>query len=33
MHRACTVAGRTLTRGEWALYLPGTPYAPACRPT
>ena len=25
MHRACTVAGRTLTRGEWALYLPRNP--------
>jgi len=27
---ACTVAGRTLTEAEWALYLPGSPYQPAC---
>jgi WD40 repeat protein len=28
--RACAVAGRTLTRAEWAEALPGRPYAPAC---
>ena len=28
--RACAVAGRTLTRAEWADALPGRPYAPAC---
>jgi WD40 repeat protein/DNA-binding SARP family transcriptional activator len=28
--RACAVAGRTLTRGEWSQYLPGRPYQPAC---
>jgi len=27
---ACSVAGRTLTEAEWALYLPGRPYQPAC---
>lgn len=27
---ACTLAGRSLTRQEWAAYLPGTPYRPAC---
>ena len=27
---ACEVAGRTLTRREWQLYLPGRTYAPAC---
>jgi WD40 repeat protein len=27
---ACTVAGRTLTLDEWARYLPGRPYDPAC---
>jgi WD40 repeat protein len=27
---ACAVAGRTLTEAEWALYLPGRPYEPAC---
>ena len=29
--QACAVAGRTLTRAEWADALPGRPYAPACR--
>jgi WD40 repeat protein len=28
--QACAVAGRTLTRAEWAQALPGRPYAPAC---
>jgi WD40 repeat protein len=28
--RACTVAGRNLTRGEWARYLPGQAYAAVC---
>ncbi len=28
--RACATAGRILTRDEWARYLPGRPYAPAC---
>jgi hypothetical protein len=28
--RACTVAGRKLTRQEWARYLPGQGYAPVC---
>jgi DNA-binding SARP family transcriptional activator/WD40 repeat protein len=28
--RACAVAGRSLTRSEWAQYLPGRPYRPAC---
>ena len=28
--RACTVAGRTLTRAEWRDALPGRAYAPAC---
>jgi WD40 repeat protein len=28
---ACAVAGRVLTRGEWADALPGRVYAPACR--
>jgi WD40 repeat protein len=27
---ACQVAGRRLTRAEWAEFLPGRPYAPAC---
>ena len=31
-HRACAVAGRTLTRLEWQAALPDRPYAPACRP-
>jgi WD40 repeat protein len=29
-HRACEVAGRTLTRSEWNDALPGRTYAPAC---
>ena len=29
---ACTIAGRTLTKAEWAQYLPSRPYAPACTP-
>ena len=28
--RACSVAGRTLTRDEWALYLPDRKFNPAC---
>jgi WD40 repeat protein len=28
--RACTVAGRNLTRAEWARYLPGHPYTQVC---
>jgi WD40 repeat protein len=28
--QACAVAGRRLTRAEWAEALPGRPYAPAC---
>lgn len=28
--RACVVANRTLTESEWAEYLPGRPYQPAC---
>jgi WD40 repeat protein len=32
-HRACTVAGRTLTPAEWSQYLPDRPYSPACRPS
>jgi len=28
---ACDVAGRTLTKREWDLYLPGRSYDPACR--
>ena len=28
--RACSVAGRTLTRDEWALYLPDRKFDPAC---
>jgi DNA-binding SARP family transcriptional activator/WD40 repeat protein len=28
--RACGVAGRSLTRREWAQYLPGRTYRPAC---
>jgi WD40 repeat protein len=30
MRHACDVAGRRLTRSEWAEVLPGRPYAPAC---
>jgi WD40 repeat protein len=29
---ACTLAGRSMTQAEWARYLPGRPYAPACQP-
>jgi len=28
--RACALANRTLTRAEWAEFLPGRPYEPAC---
>jgi DNA-binding SARP family transcriptional activator/WD40 repeat protein len=28
--RACTVAGRTLTRAEWSQFVPGQPYARVC---
>jgi len=28
--RACAVANRTLSREEWAEFLPGRPYKPAC---
>jgi WD40 repeat protein len=28
--RACQVAGRRLTRAEWAEFLPGRDYDPAC---
>jgi WD40 repeat protein len=28
--RACSVAGRRLTRAEWTQLLPGRPYQPAC---
>jgi WD40 repeat protein len=28
--RACTVAGRNLTRAEWTRYLPGHPYTQVC---
>lgn len=28
--RACALANRTLTREEWAEFLPGRPYEPAC---
>jgi WD40 repeat protein len=27
---ACALAGRPLTKQEWATYLPGAPYRPAC---
>ena len=29
--RACAIANRTLTPEEWAEFLPGRPYEPACR--
>jgi WD40 repeat protein len=29
--RACTLAGRVLTRAEWEEFLPSRPYEPACR--
>jgi WD40 repeat protein len=28
--RACAVAGRNLTPGEWSRYLPGQGYTPVC---
>jgi hypothetical protein len=28
--RACGLANRRLSREEWATFLPGRPYAPAC---
>jgi WD40 repeat protein len=28
---ACSIAGRNLTRAEWAQYLPGEPYHATCR--
>ncbi|MFD2690762.1 helix-turn-helix domain-containing protein [Streptomyces phyllanthi] len=31
-NRICAAAGRSLTRHEWATYLPSVPYRPACRP-
>jgi DNA-binding SARP family transcriptional activator/WD40 repeat protein len=31
-HHACAVAGRTLTRLEWARYVGGQPYRPVCAP-
>ena len=30
VRQACAVAGRRLTRAEWAAFLPGRAYAPAC---
>ena len=30
LRRACDLAGRTLTPEEWAEFLPGRPYEPAC---
>jgi WD40 repeat protein len=30
VERACAIAGRTLTRDEWAQYLPDRPYRPVC---
>jgi WD40 repeat protein/DNA-binding SARP family transcriptional activator len=30
IRRACRLAGRTLTRAEWAEFLPGRDYDPAC---
>ena len=30
--RACTVAGRNLTRAEWEQFLPDRPYEPVCPP-
>jgi WD40 repeat protein len=29
--RACALANRALTRGEWERFLPGRPYEPACQ--
>ena len=31
LRQACQVAGRRLTRAEWAQFLPGRDYDPACR--
>ncbi|HEX6580589.1 MAG TPA: WD40 repeat domain-containing protein [Actinomycetota bacterium] len=33
IERACSIAGRTLTRTEWERFLPQRPYRPACRTT
>ena len=30
VRQACRVAGRRLTRAEWAEFLPGRKYDPAC---
>jgi WD40 repeat protein len=30
LRRACALANRTLTREEWAEFVPGRPYEPAC---
>jgi WD40 repeat protein len=30
LRQACAVAGRRLTRSEWAQFLPGREYDPAC---
>jgi hypothetical protein len=30
VRHACEVAGRRLTRAEWAEFLPGRAYEPAC---
>ena len=30
LRQACQVAGRRLTRAEWAQFLPGRDYDPAC---
>lgn len=32
LRRACALAGRSLTRQEWADVLPGRDYKPVCRP-
>jgi hypothetical protein len=32
LRRACAVAGRSLTRQEWADVLPGRGYEPVCPP-
>jgi WD40 repeat protein len=31
LEQACSVAGRTLTKDEWAQYLSGRSYSPACK--
>jgi hypothetical protein len=28
--RACAIAGRSLTRDEWAQFVSGAPYHPSC---